>query len=171
MARFSYLDKAEFDLYAPEIFDILADNMTVIAPTGNTREQDYACWYPAVKEGMLAPARQIILISADHSQELIGFFQYYTNAERFMMEEIQFKAEWKGRGHIFRDLYGFVLAHIDTGVEFVEAYANKSNVKSIGILKHLGLTVAGENRSGRSWHFKGLMRDLLAWYEGKKADR
>ena len=168
MARISYLDKAEFERYASAIFDILADNMTVIAPTGCTREEDYACWHSAVGEGILAPARQIILIFAPDSPELIGFFQYYTNSERFMMEEIQFKPEWKGRGNIFRELYGFVLAHIDTGVEFVEAYANKNNHKSIGILKHLGLSVLGENKSGSSYHFRGYMRDLLAWYRGER---
>ena len=170
MARFSYLEKSQFERYAPALFDILADNMSVIAPTGRTREEDFACWHAAVGEGMQAPARQIVLIFASDSHDLIGFFQYYINPERFMMEEIQLRQEWKGKDNIFRDLYGFVLEHINSGVEFVEAYANKNNGKSVGILKHLGLSVVGENKSGRSYHFRGTMRDLLAWYRRDKTE-
>ena len=98
---FSYLNKSDFQTVARQIFDILADNMTVIAPTGNSREEDFSLWSDAVSDGLRRAERQIILIKDDDN--LIGFFQYYTNADTFMMEEIQFKSEYQGKG-VFRAL-------------------------------------------------------------------
>ena len=85
---FSYLNKSDFSTVSNDIFNILADNMTVIAPTGNSREEDYNLWYEAVNAGLQRPERQIVLII--DSEKFIGFFQYYTNTDTFMMEEIQF---------------------------------------------------------------------------------
>ena len=158
---FSYLIKPDFQTVARQIFDILADNMTLIAPTGNSREEDFGLWYDAVSDGLLRPERQIILIKDDDN--LIGFFQYYTNADTFMMEEIQIKSEYQGKG-VFRVLYGFLISHIKEDIKYVEAYANISNSKSIGILERLGLANTGLNKNGRSYHFKGNYSDLLEWF-------
>ena len=162
---FEYVNKPDFSLFAQQIFDILADNMTVIAPTGNTREDDYNCWYECVSEGLQRSERQIILIK--DKENLVGFFQYYTNEDTFMMEEIQFKPEYQGKG-VFRTLYGFVIPRIRKDIRFVEAYANISNSKSICILEKLGLTNSGLNKNGRSYHFKGNYSDLLKWYFSKE---
>ncbi len=158
---FKYLNKSDFSVFARQIFDILADNMTVIAPTGNTREDDYNCWYECVTDGLKRDERQIILIKDNGN--IIGFFQYYINAKTFMMEEIQFKPAYQCKG-IFRELYGFVLENLKTDLEFVEAYASVSNAKSIGILEKFGLVNIGLNKNGRSYHFKGHYPDLLKWY-------
>ena len=45
-------------------------------------------------------------------------------------------------------------------VEFVEAYANKKNEKSQGILARLGLERIGENKNGNSYHFRGRYEEL-----------
>ncbi len=158
---FEYLNKPDFSNVSNDIFNILADNMSVIAPTGNTREVDYNCWYESVSDGLNRDERQIILIKKNDN--IIGFFQYYINEDTFMMEEIQFKSEYQGKG-VFRALYGFVIPHIRDDIEFVEAYASISNSKSIGILEKLGLTNIGLNQNGRSYHFKGNYADLLKWY-------
>lgn len=164
MIGFEYLNKSDFSAISKEIFDILADNMTVIAPTGNSREKDFGLWYDAVSDGMQRPERQIILIK--DNETLVGYFQYYTNADTFMMEEIQFMPEYQGKG-VFRELYGFVLKNIRNDLEFVEAYASVNNQKSIGILEKFGLSNTGLNKNGRSYHFKGKFIDLVKWYEGK----
>lgn len=161
MISFEYLNKPDFSSFAQQIFDILADNMTVIAPTGNSREEDFNLWFDAVGDGLQRPERQIILIK--DNENLIGFFQYYTNADTFMMEEIQFKPECQGKG-VFRELYGFVLKSIRNDLEFVEAYASINNQKSIGILEKFGLSNIGLNKNGRSYHFKGIYSELLKWY-------
>jgi len=162
MIIFEYLIKSDFSFVANIIFNILADNMNVIAPTGNSIEEDYRCWYDAVSVGLQREERQIILIK--DNGKIIGFFQYYINADTFMMEEIQFKTEYQGKG-IFRELYGFVFSNIKKDIEFVEAYASINNVKSIGILEKFGLSNIGLNKNGRSYHFKGRYSDLITWYE------
>lgn len=161
---FSYLNKSDFQTIARQIFDILADNMTAIAPTGNSREEDFVLWSDAVSDGLQRPERQIILIK--DNETIVGFFQYYTNADTFMMEEIQFKPEYQGKG-VFRKLYGFILNNIKNDLGFVETYANVNNPKSIGILEKFGLLNTGLNKNGRSYHFKGRFADLIKWYESK----
>ena len=161
---FEYLNKPDFSVVAIELFNILADNMSVIAPTGLTRDEDYKCWYECVSDGINRNERQIILLK--YRGDLIGFFQYYTNNETFMMEEIQFKPEYQGKG-ILRKLYGFVLENIRNDLKFVEAYASINNQKSIAVLENFGLSNEGLNKNGRSYHFKGSFNDLIKWYESK----
>lgn len=161
---FSYLNKLDFPYIAHDIFNILADNMEIIAPTGNKREDDYKCWYEAVKNGLKRDERHIILIKDNHN--IIGFFQYYTNENTFVMEEIQIESAYQGK-NIFRDLYGFIILNINADIEFVEAYANTANKKSIGILEHLGLLKIGMNKNGKSFHFKGSYANLVEWYKSK----
>lgn len=81
MISFEYLKKPDSSMVAHEIFDVLADNMTVIAPTGNSRETDFELWFGAVSGGLQRAERQIILIK--DNENLVGFFQYYTNADTF----------------------------------------------------------------------------------------
>lgn len=161
---FEFLDKTNFTQISKEIFDILADNMEKIAPTGNAREEDFACWSDSVSEGLERDERQIILIK--QKGKLIGFFQYFINEDTFRMEEIQLKPEYHGKG-IFRKLYGFILPKIDNSIEFVDAFASVQNEKSIAILEHLGLENVGLNKNGRSYHFKGQFEKLKEWYENE----
>ena len=164
MISFEYLKKSDFSAFAQQVFDILADNMTVIAPTGNSREEDFVLWSDAVSDGLQRAERQMILIKDDGN--LVGFFQYYTNADTFMMEEIQLKPAYHGKG-VLRELYGFILKNIKNDLEFVEAHANIHNQKSIGILEKIGLINTGLNKNGHSYHFKGNFADLIKWYESK----
>lgn len=162
MITFEYLNRSELPAVLNEIFNILADNMTVIAPTGNSREYDYKCWIDAVSGSLQNEERQIVLIK--ENRKIIGYFQYRTSTDTFMMEDIQFKPEYHGKG-IFRELYGFVFSNIEADLEFVEAYASIQNTKSIGILNKFGLSNIGLNKNGRSYHFKGRYEDLKKWYE------
>ena len=162
MIAFEYLAKSDFSVIANEIFNILADNMTIIAPTGNSRDDDFKCWYENIRNSLPKEERQIILIK--DNDKIIGYFQYYINTDTFMMEEIQFKPEYQGKG-IFRKLYGFVFSNTEKDISFVEAYASINNIKSIGILEKMGLSNIGLNKNGRSYHFKGMYDDLKKWYE------
>ena len=161
---FDYMDKEGFPSVSNFLFGILDDNMEIIAPTGNTREDDYKCWYEGVSNGLKRYERQIVLIKDANS--IIGFFQYYTNADTFMMEEIQLKPEYQGKD-IFRKLYGFLIPNIKEDIKFVEAYANIANHKSIEILKKLGLSKIRTNKNGCSFHFRGNYSDLINWHKSK----
>lgn len=162
MITFEYVNKPDFSVISNEIFNILADNMSVIAPTDNSREEDYKCWYETMSSGLQREERQILLIKDD--DKIIGYFQYNINTDTLMMEEIQFKPDYQGRG-LVRELYSFIDSNIKTDIEFVEAYANISNIKSIGMLGKFGLSNIGLNKNGRSYHFKGKKEDLKKWYE------
>ena len=56
---------------------------------------------------------------------------------------------------------------MEAGVKLVEAYANKKNTKSMGILGKLGLEIVGENQRGTSYLFRGNYDDMLKWFEEK----
>ena len=151
---FRYLPKPPSSALLDEIFGILATNMRVIAPTGLTYEEDRAQWMACVPPALTKDARQIVLIYV--GGELAGFFQYYVTADHsvFMMEEIQFKEAYRESG-LFGELYRFLFPKLPADIVSVEAYADKRNTKSLGVLGHLGLTVIGENKNGISWHLRG----------------
>ena len=160
---FRYLQKPPSPALLEEIFTILAANMRVIVPTGLTYEEDRAQWLSCVPPALEKEARQIILIY--DRDELIGFFQYYVTADRavFMMEEIQFKPAYHGSG-LFGDLYRYLIPRLPADIQAVEAYADKHNRKSLGVLSHLGLTVIGENKNGISYRLRGSYAELRARY-------
>lgn len=161
MADFEYLEKNNFSVIGREIFNILADNMETIAPTGNKREDDYGCWYSGVSEGLKHRARNIILIKNENT--IIGFFQYYVNNGTLMMEEAQLVPSYQGKG-IFKCLCRFLFENTKEKIEFVEAFANVNNTKSITILKKAGLENIGMNNNGRSFHFRGEYSDFDEWF-------
>ena len=151
---FRYLMKPPSPDLLDEIFDILATNMRVIAPTGLTYEEDKAQWMACVPPALVQEARQMVLIYT--GDELVGFFQYYVTADHsiFMMEEIQLTEAYRGRG-VFGELYRFLIPRLPEDIRFVEAYADKRNTKSLAVLGHLGLAVIGENKNQISWHLRG----------------
>lgn len=162
--QFTFLNKTTAAEILPELFDILADNMSKIAPIGNNYEEDQRRWLSAISDAIQKEPRQIILIW--HGSSLVGFFMYYisVSGETFMMEEIQCKPEYHGTG-VFRQLYHFMFSHIPDTVTTVEAFANKQNTKSQGILCHLGLTCIGKNKTERTYHYRGAyqkMKEMLS---------
>ena len=162
MITFECLNKSDFSVKSRELFNILADNMIIIAPTNNSREEDYKCWYEAMSDGLQREERSIIVFK--NGDEIIGYFQYNINANTLVMEEIQIKADYQGKG-LVRELYSFVDSSLKTDIEFVEAYANINNKRSIGMLEKFGLSNIGLNKNGRSYHFKGKNKNFKMWYE------
>ena len=78
-----------------------------------------------------------------------------------MMEEIQLLPEYQGKG-VFQKLYKHLAGIVPKNIPYVEAYVHKKNLKSQGILKHLGLDIIGENKSGNSYHYRGDCQKLLS---------
>ena len=164
MVKFSLLNKSKFNDFSKELFDILANNMDNIAPTGNSYEDDFSTWYEAVSEGLQKKERHIVIISFDG--KLIGFFQYYVNNNGlFMMEEIQILTEYQEKKYnIFSKLFDYIFTILPTNIITVEAFANKKNIKSQQILQHLGLIIIGDNKNGNCYHFQGNFENLIKWY-------
>ena len=159
--KFKQMETEDIFIYLDEIFAILANNMRAIAPTGNSYDEDYKIWseyaVPAWREGK----NNVILIF--DGDVLCGFFQYSLNGTTFRMEEIQFKQEYQGSG-LFAELYHYLTTIIPKETKYVDAFSRKENIKSQQILKHLGLAAIGENKNGKSLHFKGEYKVILERY-------
>ncbi len=149
---FQYADKSGFPQMAPELFDLLYTNMSEIAPSGYCYEEDRAVWMEAVVPAMEKENRQVVLICADGIAA--GYFQYYSTTDTLMLEEFQLKRPYQGSG-AFGALFSWLLPILPGDLRFVKAYAHKQNLRSQGILEHLGLQKIGENKSGNSWQFQG----------------
>ncbi len=154
---FTFADKPCPASVLSAIFPILYANMSVIAPTGDTYEQDLALWRENMLSAMEKEERQLVLISCGGT--LAGYFQYHIQGDTWMMEEIQIAPPYQGTG-LFRQLYQWLERQLPPGLAYVEAYSHKSNHKSQGILEHLGLRKTGENQSGSCWHYRGAYATL-----------
>lgn len=159
---FDFLDKTAYVTVLPQLFDILYTNMSIIAPTGNSYNDDKNTWLSGIIPQIAQSEREIVLMYVNG--DLAGYFQYSVRADVFMMEEIQLKPAYQGSG-IFKRLYQWVLQLIPNDVSYVEAYANKRNSKSQDILTHIGLSVIGENKTGMSLHFKGDYKSFKTHFE------
>ncbi len=161
MISFRILEKNEADTVLPILFQILHSNMSVIAPTGNDYQYDLHRWLDAVAPAIQDGTYRIVLIC--HAAEIVGYFEYSLYSSTFMMCEIQFQKNYQGKG-LFRQLYSYLFEIIPRDTLWVEAYSQKQNHKAHGILKHLGLKIIGENKSGLSYHFRGDYHEMLQKY-------
>lgn len=155
--EFEFLNREKINSALPELFKVLHGNMSLIAPTGGTFEEDFTVWQEYMVTAVREERRQIVLMRCDG--ELAGYFQYDTGGGVFMMEEIQIKPQYQGNG-MFRELYRWLEDKIPGDIAYVEAYSNKDNLKSQGILERLGLERVGENRSGSSYLYRGSCKRL-----------
>ena len=164
MFDISSLRKEDMEESLPILFDLLYTNMNRIAPTGNTREQDYQVWKSYRVPEIGQPGRETLLLKLKGS--IIGYFQYSLNEATLIMEEIQFDQAYWGSG-AFQELYRFLAVNIPDNIKAVKAYVSKKNLKSQAILTHLGLNIVGENKSGNSYLFVGDCQKMLDKYRDK----
>ncbi len=135
--NYIYADKAQIDSLLPSLFDLFYDNMSKIAPSGKTRDDEFSEWFSEVSPAMQKAPRQIVLML--DGDKIIGYFQYYTRDTLLMMEEIQLRSEYHGSG-LFGEFFSWLVRQLPRSLQVVEAYANKPNIKSQEILNHLGLS-------------------------------
>ena len=163
MFEFKFADKLQIEQLLPDLFRILHSNMSIIAPTNNSYEDDFEIWSSYIIPAIQKEQRQIVLMYVEC--KLVGYFQYYINVDinSLKMEEIQIAKEFQGTG-LFSEFYNWLIKSLPKNIMYVEAYANKKNIKSQSILKHLGLVESGENKNGNSFYYKGKYADLLNKY-------
>ena len=89
---FCFLNKSEKDHYLPQLFDLLYENMKVIAPSGLSYEQEKTEWLENVSPALEKAPRQIVLCFV--AGELAGYMQYYIRDTLLMVEEIQLKKKY-----------------------------------------------------------------------------
>ena len=146
------LDKSKKDSILPALFDILHSNMSRIAPSGKSYEDELSHWLSCVSPALDKEPRRILLIY--DGCVLAGFFQYFVNGGLFMIEEIQLCERYHRTGAL-GELYAYLAGVIPEDTELVEAYAHKSNITSIALLGRLGLEVIGETDDGSLYRFRG----------------
>lgn len=161
---FRFLEKEEFDNRGAELFALMYSNMSVIAPFKNSYEVEEADWLRIYGGAFKNRAeRSIVLITAP-GDVVKGFFGYCAAGEVFDMEEIQFSPEIQGKNGFFRQLYELVLGDLPHTVKYVEACANKENIRSQAILGRLGLKKTGQDDEKGIFFFRGELADLLDWF-------
>lgn len=161
MISFRILQKNEINNILPLLFKILHANMSVIAPTGNSYEEDFNFWFHALAPSVKSGGQKIILM--ENHAEIIGYFQYSSSTDTFLMNEIQFKKEYQGTG-LFRRLYSYLYEIIPPETRTIEAYAHHANQKSQSVLAHLGLQIIEESKNGNSLRFRGDCKNVLKKY-------
>lgn len=166
MVKYALLEKEKFDSVSEELFDILANNMDKIAPTGKSREENYKAWYADVSPKVKNDEINIVVATDEGVGKIAAFFEFHTTADTLVMDEIQIGEDYHGKG-VFRGIYAFVFEKIGTDYLYVEAAANKLNSNSIGVLHTLGLKPVGELHDGMCLLLRGDFADLMSWYKRK----
>ena len=141
----------------PQMLEILASNMRIIAPTGDSYEEDRKIWLAEA-----VPAFEHVILIFDDGQ-LAGYFQYRLQDNTLRMDEIQFAKPYQGSG-LFRRLYQYIITIIPQDTQHVAACANKMNQKAQDILEYLGLQRIGENKNGKSFIYNGAYQAILEKY-------
>ncbi len=153
---FSTLDPAQSDVLLPQLFSILARNMSEIAPTGNSYEEDQQVWLSYMRSDQ-AREKQILLAYA--GDNLAGYLQYSITGDTVLIEEVEIAPDYQ-RTYLFYRLLQHFLTALPESVAYAEAYINKHNSNSLRIAQRLGFQIIGENKSGSSYHLRGEMQSF-----------
>ena len=145
----SFMDKDQKDLWLPKMFDLLYENMQVVAPNNLPYEAQKAQFLSEVSPALEKAPRQVILCVQGNT--LVGFLQYYTREDLLVIEEVQLRKEFQ-RTLTFYHLCKFISASLPKEVAFLEAYTHKSNHRSQKLLQKLGLSIIED---GPFLHFRG----------------
>lgn len=162
--EFIYLNKSQSQCMLPLLFEILHDNMTPIAPTGNAYEEDLNTWTTLTVPSLKDTQRQIVLMYVD--KELAGFFQYWLNKKTnsLVMEQLQIKNKFQRSG-LFTAFFQWLVRRLPQDIYTVEAFIDKKNLLSQAIWEHIGLVRSGENENGNSFYYNGSYNLILMKYQ------
>ena len=154
MSRFTFrkLDKTHATEILPAMFRILYTNMTKIAPTGYTYEEDEAVWLSYVSEQMEQEFPEYLLMYVEDT--LIGYFQYSIDGDTLLVDEVEIVPEYQ-RTMAFYRLCVHLYQTLPDHIQWIASYVNKGNTNSLQINQKLGLQIVGENKSGTSWYLRG----------------
>lgn len=153
---FRFYDKTQSKEILPQMYDILHSNMSRIAPTGNSYDEDKQLWLSFMKSSP-SDGQQIILMYVD--EILAGYFQYSINKDTMVIEEIEIKPDHQ-RTALFYRFFKYAVSIAPKDTLYVEAYINKNNSNSQTIAGKLGMRIIEENKNGSSWHLRGELKEF-----------
>lgn len=160
---FCFLNKSEKDLWLPELFELLYENMQLIAPSGADYEHEKQEWLAAVSPALEKEPRKIVLCFS--KGELAGFLQFYTRQNMLMVEELQLKKKYH-RTTAFWLLCRHMKSILPDDLENIEAYADKRNLKSIRLMQRLGMALCEEEQESPFVHLRGSMEKIRESFGG-----
>lgn len=155
---FRYWEPRE-EALLPELFAILYENMSALAPTGYSYREDYDIWQGYILPALKAPDRKLLLMYVEDT--LAGYFQYSIEGDTVFVEEVEIRPAWQ-RSMVFYRCCQFLAEEIPEGVSWICSYVNKKNRHSLSIHEKLGMERIGENKSGNSWCCRGEIRKAAA---------
>lgn len=164
MADMHFLSASDFSKDAPELFQLLYENMMPISPFSKPYEEEYRLWLAAVSDGMKAPARKIITVRHSVTGDLLGFLQYYTNATSLVIEELQTDSRFHGHLSFLDKLGCFLVSQLPEELRYVEAFVHKENSRSLALQKKLGMTVVGTACDDTLYHLRGDITGLFHYF-------
>lgn len=149
---FTYLNKQDKNFWLPQLFDLLYDNMSVIAPSGYSYEEERAKWLAAVSPALDKKPRQIVMCIINGKP--VGYIQYYIRQHLLMVEEIQIKKEYQN-SILFFQLCKHLLSIIPEDLQTIEAYADKRNMNSINLMTKIGMLSLEDDDPSPFVHMRG----------------
>ena len=67
-----------------------------------------------------------------------GFIQYYTRGDMLMVEEVQLRRDYQ-RSLLLRRMIGCLVRILPPEIRWVEAYADRRNLRSRALMEKLGM--------------------------------
>jgi hypothetical protein len=135
-----------------DLFDLMYENMALVAPGGMACAWEKTKWLAEVIPAVKKQPRQIVLLYC--KGELAGFCMYYVNGGVFMVEELQIRKGYRSSGMIV-ELWKFFSRMIPEDTVYMEAYTDAENIYSQKLLSRLGLEIADWTADGHLKHFRG----------------
>ena len=136
----------------PILFEILYENMTAIAPTGYTYEEDWLAWSEYNTPRIESGEASVLLMMVE--EEIVGYFQYSIEENCLWAEEVEIKPEYQ-LTKLFYLFCHYLVSWMLPDVQHIKSYVRKDNRRSILLHEHLGMERIGENRKGTSWLYCG----------------
>lgn len=149
---FRYLDNTEREMILPQLFRILHTNMSRIAPTNCSYEEDRNAWISYILPALEHGEASILLMYV--GEDLAGYFQYSADGDTLRVDEVEIRPEYQGT-MVFYRLCQHLLRHIPGDIKYLESYVHVDNSHSISIHEGLGMERIGKNKRGTSWHYRG----------------
>lgn len=160
MITVTFLNKKEKNFWLPRLFDLFYENMQEIAPSDLSYEQEKGQWLAEVSPALDKDPRQIILCFVDDA--LAGYVQYYTNQNLLMIEEIQMAKECQ-QTTLFYSMCKYLAKALPEGVEIVEAFAEKQNLRSQKLMQRLGMVQIEQN--DHFVHLRGSIQNIKRFFK------
>lgn len=136
MMKIDFLDKSEKDKWLPKLFELYYSNMSEIAPSGLSFEEERKLWLSEVSPALDKAPRQVLLCT--DGDKLLGYIQYYTRNDLIMLEELQIRKDYQ-RTLLFFRMCRYLAKRLSPDILHIEAFAHKQNAKSLELMKKLGI--------------------------------